>query len=136
MSVGSRITKISIVSICLCAASLIGCSVFNRKVTETYASEYERTVQISKDTLDRLEIDILRVISDRLNTTIIARRPGGALVTIEVIRIDHSQTKVSVRSEEGIFQKRTPKMIHESISTELDKSISAIIQTFGEIIYL
>ena len=141
MSVGSPFIKIPIFTTCLCAAILTGCSVIRGKVTETYASKYETTVQVSKDILDKLEIDILRVISDRLTTTIIARRTSGELVTIEVIRIDHRQTKVSVRSDDGIFKRKTAKMILDLINsnleftnTNLSKSLPAI-QTFKEISY-
>ena len=119
MTGGSLFIKSAIILICLFFAVIAGCSVFQIKVTETYASEYETTVQASMDTLDGLEIDILRVISDRLNTTIIARRPEGTLVTIEVIRIDQNHTKVTVKSDDGIFEERVSKMIHEYINEKL-----------------
>jgi hypothetical protein len=119
----------TIVSIYLCFFMITGCFAIEGKLIRTYQSEYSATVQASEDTLKYLEIPIRSKVSDKLKTTLIARRNDGTLVTVEIIRVDPNRTEVSVKTSAGIWDERVTKQIHEFIKERLDQSARGIQST-------
>jgi outer membrane protein OmpA-like peptidoglycan-associated protein len=117
---GHQTNKLTISIICLCFFTIIGCAVFQGKLTKTYESEYHDTAQASSDTLRKLRIPVTESKSDELKTVINAERFDGSPVTIEVMRIERNLTEVSVRTGKGLAgDKRVSTQIHEFINESL-----------------
>ena len=109
-----------ILMIFLCFSIITGCAAIQGNLTETYESEYHRTVQASSDTLKNLKIPVTEKRSDELKTVMNAKRFDGTPVTIEVVRINQNLTEVSVRTGEGVvLDNRVSKQIHEFIGENL-----------------
>lgn len=111
-----------------CAVALIGIGAgigafayINGKLIKTYESEYHKTIEVSRKTLEELKIPITEEIGDELNTIIRAKRPNGTPISIEVERIEQNLTEVSVRSGAvGVWDREVSMEIHELINAKLD----------------
>lgn len=102
-----------------------GCAELQYKSIKTYHSSYRDAVQASSDALKNLEIPILETISDELKTRLLARRPSGIPVTVEITRIDQNFTRVAVRTGAGIdtyVNQEVSKQIHGYIRGKLSGS--------------
>ena len=99
-----------------------GAAYFNGKLTKTYEEVYHDIVQASRSTLEDLKIPMTETITDELKTEIKAKRTDGTPVVIEIIRIEHELTQVSVRTGAlGIWDKRVSEQIHGYIGQNLNK---------------
>ena len=99
-----------------------GAAYFNGKLTKTYGSEYHDTVQASSSTLEDLKIPITETVTDELKTEIKAKRTDGTPIAIEIIRIEHGLTQVSVRTGSlGIWDKQVSEQIHGYINQNLNR---------------
>lgn len=116
--------KYVILTACLGVAVSTGCAVIQGKSARTYQLEYDAAVQASTDALEHLEIYILDEASDKLKTTILARRADGKPVSVEVKRVDRNFTQVAVSSGSGVdrfLDKNVSDQIHEFIRKQLAK---------------
>jgi len=118
--------KSAYVIICLSVAMIAcGCAEIQGKFIQTYHSEYRATVQASSDALKNLEIPVLQEVSDELETTILARRPDGMPVFVEVTRVDKNFTQVAVRTGAGVdpyLYKDVSMQIHGFIRGRLSRN--------------
>ena len=113
-----------------CAAVIIGAGVgagafayINGKLIRTYESEYHAAINAGKETLEDLKIPIHEVAGDELNAVIRAQRPDGTQVTIEVEKVEHNLTEISVRTGTvGIWDRKVSTKIHELIDEKLARS--------------
>ena len=121
----------AILLICLCFSIITGCVLIHDRVIITYESEYDATVQASEDTLAYLKIPILLKISDKLKTTLRARRTDGTIVIVDVIRIDQYQTQISVRTDTFSMDKGAANQIHEFINERLGQSLEGRLKARG-----
>ena len=114
-------------NICLCTIIFVwGCAEIQGKSIQTYHSEYRATVQASSEALKSLEIPVLEEVSDELETKILARRPDGMPVTVEVTRVDKNFTQVAVRTGAGVdpyLYKNVSVQIHGFIRRSLSEGI-------------
>ena len=117
---GYKPIKSIILMIFLCFSIITGCAAIQGNLKKTYESEYHDTVQASSDTLKNLKIPVTEKQSDELKTVMNAKRFDGTPVTIEVVRIEHNLTEVSVKTGEGVvLDNRVSKQIHEFINENL-----------------
>jgi len=101
------------------------CAQIQGKTIKTYQSDYRTTVQAGSDALKKLEIPILEQVSDELKTQILARRPNGSPVIVEVTRVDQNFTRVAVSTDGGInhlFDKAVSNQIHGFIRQRLSQT--------------
>ena len=115
----------------MCLMLLIGagCAELQGKSVKTYHSKYNVAVQASEDALKKLEIMILKSVSDDLRTDILARRADGTPVTVEVKRVDRNFTRVSIVTGTGVspqLNREASVQIHEFIRKQLMISPSSI----------
>jgi outer membrane protein OmpA-like peptidoglycan-associated protein len=117
-----------------CAVAVVGIGAagagafayLNGKLTKTYESEYHETIRASRVTLQELKIPVSETIADELKTDIKAERPDGTPVTIEVVRIDPTHTKVSVRTGSlGVWDRRVSEQIQGYIGEALGQKAAA-----------
>lgn len=110
-----------------CLSLLIGagCAELPIRSTKTYHSGYGAAVQASSEALQRLEILILREVSDELKTEFLARRANGKPVTVEVTRVDQNFTQVSVSTGAGVdrfLNTQVSRQIHGFIRGKLTQT--------------
>lgn len=91
-------------TMCLMLLTGAGCADLPVRSTKTYHSDYRAAVQASSEALENLEIQILKKVSDELNTQFLARRTNGTPVTVEVKRIDQNFTQVAVATGSGVYR--------------------------------
>ena len=116
--------RVSVRMICLLLCIGAGCAQMQGRAVETYHSDYRATVQASSEALQYLEIPILKEVSDELKTEILARRPNGRPVTVQVTRIDQNFTQVSVATGAGAdrwLDKDVSNQIHGFIRQKIGK---------------
>ena len=116
--------KIAVWMICLALCVGAGCAQLQGRTVETYHSDYRVTIQASSDALQNLELLILKEVSDELKTEILARRPNGTPVTVQVTRIDQNFTQVSVATGAGVdrfLDHGVSNQIHGFIRQKLGK---------------
>lgn len=97
-----RYTKRAGWMMCLLFLMGAGCAEMQGRTVKTYHSNYRAAVQASSDALQNLEIPILKTVSDELRTEMLARRPNGTPVMVEVKRIDQNFTQVAVATGTGV----------------------------------
>ena len=120
LDIGYKHSISIILMIFLCFYMITGCTTIQGNLTKTYESEYHDTVQASSDTLKNLKIPVTEKQSDELKTVMNAKRFDGTPVTIEVVRIEHNLTEVSVKTSKGVvLDNRVSKQIHEFINENL-----------------
>jgi hypothetical protein len=122
-----RTMRAAIIMICLYAAVMTGgCAELQGNVTKTYHSGYRAAVQASSDALTNLEIPVVEEVSDELATKLLARRPNGIPVTVEITRVDPYFTRIAVRTGDGIdryLDKEVSNQIQEFIRGRLGRPV-------------
>ncbi len=114
---------------CLMLLIGVGCADLPVRTVKTYHSDYRAAVQASSEALQNLEFRILKEESDELNTKLLARRPNGTPVTVEVKRIDQNFTQVAVATGAGVYRllgSNVSDQIHGFIRKQLMISPSSI----------
>jgi outer membrane protein OmpA-like peptidoglycan-associated protein len=112
---------------CGCAAVVIGAGAgagaaayLTGRVTRTYDSEYNPTVEACIETLSSLGLPLTEKTSDKLKTVISAKRADGAPVTVEVIRVGPGKTEVGIRTGAvGVTEVNSSETIQDMIQARL-----------------
>jgi hypothetical protein len=103
------------------AATGIGVySYIDGELKRSYQSDFDKTVQVSAEVLETLDIKITEKISQGMTATIQGEYYNGKPVTIRILRADTRITEVGVRSGlVGVWDKEFSERIHENIAQKL-----------------
>lgn len=94
-------------------------------LTRTYQSEYHKTVQATRKTLEKLKVPITDTIADGLKTEFKARRADDTPVAIEIVLIDPKLSQVSVSTGTvGVWDRRVSEQIQGYIAEALELKIT------------
>jgi outer membrane protein OmpA-like peptidoglycan-associated protein len=128
--------KPNLLTILLCCALVSGCAVVaigtgiglgafayvNGKLIKTYDSDYNESIQASRDTLRDLSVPITEEISDELKYTINAKRTDETPIKIEIVKLDRNSSEISIRTGSvGLWDKRVSEQIHNYINERLSQ---------------
>lgn len=92
----------------------------NGELQRSYQTAYDRTLSVTADTLQTLEIPITEKISDGLSTSFKAKRADGTPVAVKVEMVESNITRVSVRTGlVGYWDKEGSELIHENLAKRL-----------------
>ena len=92
----------------------------NGELRKSYRATFDKTVQVSAETLKNMHIVITQELPDSGVTLIQATQADGTPVTLKIEMITPDETAVSVRSGVfGIWEKHVSEMIHARIARRL-----------------
>ena len=102
------------------AAAGVGAAYVAGQETRIYDADYDQAVQACKEALNALKMPVSRAEAAQSKTTILARRPDGTPIQIEVAPAGPGRSAVGVRSGVvGISELAASHQIHDALGERL-----------------
>lgn len=112
------------------AAAGVGAAYVAGQETRIYDAEYDQAVQACKETLNALKMPVSRAEAAQSKTTILARRPDGTPIHIEVTNEGPGRSAVGVRSGVvGISELEASHQIHDALGERLRRRAQETART-------